>query len=256
MYTTLSSNTENNPSDTFDRILGELSVFRDPNLLKPEFIDKIKTEGVDKKKIEKYHQLLVHINQFYKKIQKYPLYFSEFYPPSQNINDYEALEHHVHAYLEDVDILKNKIQVFLGVLKNDLKTVALNKKEIEYALEWLIKQVQKVFKGTTDHRNPHHHRGMKFLDSDIVDAEIARTLLSVPHPLNALLKPESIPILKERAQLSFKKAKERWVRTAEKNNVQITGLVNDIFERVGGFMYDYLEIEPIDFQDYKYNLKK
>ncbi len=119
------------------------------------------------------------MNFVYKKLVKYKLYFAEFYPETEKITKTEALEHHIHAYLEDLDILKNKVKHFLGALKNDLKKIAINKNEIDRALKHLVGQVENIFNNVSRyrHRHSHHHRGMKFTDGNIVDSELAHIIL-------------------------------------------------------------------------------
>lgn len=231
--------------NNFDQILGDIVVYLRPELLKWEYKDKINTENVNKKKLVEYWRLLTHVNQFYKKIKKYELYFSEFYPETDKITKFEALEHHIHAYLEDLTILKNKIIVFLHVLKKDLKKIAINKKEIDEALAQFTGKVQEVFKNVAANRDPHHHHGMKFIDGELVDAEMAHTMLQRNSPLRDQLKPEALEEFKKQKTESFKKAKANWVGRAQNNDSQISGFIDEVFKRNKEFIYKILKIKSI-----------
>ncbi len=217
----------------------------EPGLFREEYGNKVNQEEINSKKLKEYNVLLMTISQACKKVLKYELYFSEFYPSCYRITNSEALEHHIHAYLEDVVILKNKLTVFLGVLKNDLKKIAVNKKEIDKALTFFIRQTEGCFKGISTARDPHHHKGVKFIDSDIIDSEFSHTILTLDEPMKATFNSEFLEKLKKREVGSFLKAKTRWIETARKNNEQISGLINEIFERNNNFIYNFLGIKKI-----------
>src|SRR5690606_496328 len=109
----------------------------------------------------------------HKKVKRYGVYFVQFYPGQPGeISEAEALEHHIHAYLEDCDCLRNKILVFFDVLSKDVRRTATNSQEWAEAFQYIKDQIYKVFKGIAQHRAPHHHAGMRFADSDIIDADI------------------------------------------------------------------------------------
>jgi hypothetical protein len=217
--------------NSLDQILSDITIYLHPKYLKLDYKDKIDTKNLDKKKLEEYYQLLTSVNFIFKKIMKYELYFSEFYPAIDKIRKTEALEHHIHAYLEDLDILKNKVCHFLGKLKNDLKRVAINKDEIDDALKQFIEKVLGVFNNVSKHRNPHHHKGMKFLDGNLVDSDLAHTMLQDNNPLRDQFKPEFLEKLKRKEAESFEKARSNWVALAQKNNEQISGFINETFKR-------------------------
>ena len=232
-------------TNNFEQILSDIMIYLNPDCLKEEFRKEINTKNIDNKKVEEYYKLLGSINMAYKKLLRYELYFANFYPDQGEITKQEALEHHIHAYLEDITIFKNKITVFLGALKNDLKKIAQNKKEIEKALSWLIKQTQEVFKGVSDVRDPHHHKGMKFVDCDLIDSEIADLLLGENSPLKSSFKPSFLEELEKKEIDSFEKAKKKWIKIAQRNNVQIAGFLNDIFGKNKNFIYSLLNIKPV-----------
>lgn len=238
---------QNSEITTLNRILAELGFYENPNILKKEAQEGIDFRNVDKKEINKYRVVLTNIKWAQEKVLKYPLYFEEFYADPDSVPKHEALEHHVHAYIEDLNILRNKIHVFLGVLKNDLKKAATNKDEVNAALKFLEAQIYDVFKNVSDTRNPHNHKGNIFKDGDIVDVEFARMSLDKNFPLRSRFKPEFIEELKKQEVDSFDKAKAKWIERAQKNNEQTSGLVEDVLSRNRDFLYQLLNIKPLDF---------
>lgn len=236
---------QKNEIQTLNKILAEMTFYSNPDLLIEKAREGINFDSIDKDKIKKYQTLLVNIKWALDKVLKYPVYFEEFYPKSDKIQKHEALEHHVHSYIEDLNILRNKIHVFLGTLKNDLKKIAINKEEIDSALKFLEGQVYKVFKNVSDTRNPHNHKGNRFKDGDLVDVEFVRVQLADNFPLKSQFKPEFLKELKQREEASFKKAQERWIKMATNNSKQTSGLVEDVFNRNKGFLYQLLKIKTI-----------
>ncbi len=231
--------------NSIDKVLGDFIVYTQPDYFKPGSFPSIDYAKINKEKIEKYYQLINAINQIYTKVVQYELYFSDFYPPAGKIKNFEALEYHIHSYLEDLTILKNKLQVFLGVLKNDLKKIASNAAEVEQALSVFITKIENAFADVNKHRGPHHHKGSKFLDSDLVDVRTFDLILQEGSYLQSLLRPEAVEEVRQRAISSFDKAKQNWVERARKNSEQMTGLVNHVIDSVKGWMYGALDITPV-----------
>jgi hypothetical protein len=133
---------------------------------------------------------------------------------------------------------------YLGCLKNDLKQVAKNKKEISEAFEWLKKQVSKTFESVSTIRGEHRHKGYKFVDSNIIDMEVAERVLSETNPLRDQFTQYAFE--KQRGE-SFEKGKKFWIKTAKRNLLQVEGVTNEILARTKGFLYILLDITPIDF---------
>ena len=223
-------------------ILQTIGLHRNPDLLVWDYKNIINTKTSNNKKLDEYFLLLMSVGYFYKKIMRYEIYFSEFYPETKNIKNTEALEYHIHSYLEDMDILRNKITSFLGVLKKDLKRVALNKQEIDVALTKFIENVEKTFTEVKNNRHPHHHKGYKFLNSDLVDSEMLTMMLAENFPLKDRV---NIPEVQKKAKEHFEKAKNDYIGLAKKNNEQIMGLINVIFEKNESFIYKVLNIKSL-----------
>lgn len=231
-----------------DKILGELSAYLNPDFFLPPFSDVIKTGPLfNKKRANSYWESITSINWFLKKLGKYEIYFLEFYSDTISIPKHEALEHHIHAYLEDLSTVKNKLTKYVNMMKNDLKKVVTNKKEVTSALKWLSGQIHKCMKKTSDLRDFHRHQGYRFVDKSVVDAEMASTLLDSKFGMKDLLTPYGVEKLTKQKSSSFEEGKNYWSKNAASNYIQVSGLVNKVMAETKDFLYSLLDIKPIDF---------
>lgn len=222
------------PDRVIDAILADLAMYDNPQYLKPEY-QKILLESIQAQKkplIKKYFSTLSNLRAAWQKVLRYEVYFSEFYTNSKQIPPHEALNHHVHSYLQDMTTLKNKIQVCLGEVKNDCKKEFINKSDIEEFFNEAIKKTEIVFEQISQLRDPHHHKGPRFLDADIFKAETAHFINTAisdskfPLPINEALKPELLEKLEKNKSEAFEVAKLRWISTAKSNAIEITGYID------------------------------
>ena len=226
-----------------NRLFLDITVYLNPNLLRKDLTGKIGISKANVSMLNRYYTLVSAMNWSYNKVLKYEIYFQEFYPNSENIPEYEVLEHHIHAYLQDLTILKNKLEVFLNSLRNDIKKVAKNKEEIVYHFNGLIKQLNQIFEEVLKHRNPHHHTWQRFLDSDIVDAEWLSTMLKYKDLSPDSFSPELLGEIAKRSKDSFETAKSKRITLAQKNNECITHFIEDLFLWLEVDTYKLLWIE-------------
>jgi len=228
----------------------DFSVYIDPKILKKELIGRLDTTSANIEAVKKYQALLSDVRYAWQKTLKYSQYFSEFYPPDEKIPNFEALNHHIHAYLEDMTILKNKIEVLLGAIKNDVRKSATNKNEIDIFFKAGVEKNIEVFEGILKHRDPHHHKGMRFLDGDLLKAENAHGALemfSTPEfdaMLNQEYKPTFFEELKKKKEESFEVGKKHWIEMAQRNDTQTTGYIEGLLTAVRPVLYQYLNIKP------------
>lgn len=228
-----------------DKVLANLTVYSEPDLFVPEHTAKFKKgKQFQIKKIKRYNELLLSISWFVKKVARYEIYFEKFYTTDPAIPQFEAVEHHIHSCLEDVATVKNKIEEYLNALKNDLNQIAINKKEVKAALTWLNGQVYKAFEKMLDLRNPHRHKGYKFVDGNITDAEMAYRMLAESSPLRSRLSEHGIHAFEQKLKEAPEKAKKQWVENARKNRIQVEGIANEVIEKTQDFLYQYLDIQP------------
>lgn len=163
--------------DIINEILTDLAVYQEPDSLLEKYKERIKEIEVDKSKLRKYWDLVINVRYAWQKTLKYELYFAEFYSSSGKIEKIEALNHHIHTYLQDMITLKNKIEVLFGSLKNDIKKIAIDKDEVVAFFEAGIQKTKDVFNGISKYRDPHVHEGMRFQDGDLLKAENAHMSL-------------------------------------------------------------------------------
>lgn len=228
----------------FDLLSFEIQIHLDPQIMNnPAEID---TSKVNKERLKKYSNLIHTMIMAFKKIQRYELYFSKFYASSEEIPIHEALEHHVHAYLQDITILKNKIEVFLNTLRNDLKKTASNKEEVCSSIDEVKKRVLYTFRKVKETRDPHHHAGYRFLDYDITRAG---SIWSMIQKANTLfldrLKPGALEYMNKEANESFEKAKAYYIDRAKKNEEGISKLMDTFFLSIEDLIYQFLGIKPV-----------
>ena len=230
------------------KVLAILSVYIEPDIFIPEFRSGFKKgSNFDLKKVKKYNQLLLSVSWFVKKVSKYQIYFEKFYPDPKEIPDFEALEHHVHAYLEDAATVKNKLSEYIGALKNDIGQIASNKDEIKKALDFLNGQVHKAFESPLGLRRQHRHNGYKFVDGNLVDAEMAEIMLGDKSPFKGMMTEYAIGKFTAQRKDSFEKAKNFWLENARKNDSQVIGVANETVEKTKDFLFKLLDIDPADF---------
>ncbi|MEK7516829.1 MAG: hypothetical protein AAB562_04505 [Patescibacteria group bacterium] len=223
-------------------VLGDVSAHLHPEMLNEPYKSEIDVQNCNKKKLNEYQERLLNIKVVYDKILKYELYFAKFYPQTDKITNSEALEHHIHAYLEDLDRLRNKLTTFLGLLRSDLRKIAFNKIEIAQALKQFIEKIEKVFNQVKKYRHPHHHNGFDFSDSDLVTAEAMQLMLQDNFSLKDRL---NIELVRKRGLESFEVAKNNWIARSKTNNEQLCSLMDMVFKSNKNLIYKVLKINSI-----------
>lgn len=229
--------------DRFDVISFEIQIYLDPKIYNGD----VDTSHVNKKRLEKYRDMIHSVTQSFRKVRRYVLFFAEFYPPTENITKQEALEHHIHSYLQDLTLLSNKIEVLLNNLKNDLQSevVESDRQGLRDFLDEAKAFILKAFKGVKENRNPHHHQGHRFLDPDVVRSQSIQTMIQKDSPFLSYLKEGAKEHLEEEANKSFESAKKEWCEMAEENDRKITELIERVFLSMEDMLYKYLSIEPV-----------
>lgn len=234
-----------------DEMMTDFAFYQDPRLLKIEYSGLLDVSKVNSADIKKYVMSFFNLRYAWQKTLKYKKYFEEFYPPEEKIEKIEALNHHIHAYLEDMTTLKNKIEVLLGEMKNDIKKVASNRKDIDEFFVAGVQKTKEVFAQVSKYRDEHRHRGMRFFDGDLLKAENAHGFLEIiSNPnfdamLNQEYKPEIVAKFTKEKEESFDVAKRRWVEMSGRNDEQTTGYLDALLEGVRPSLYQFLNIKPV-----------
>ncbi len=237
-------------NNILDEILVDLAMQLYPEFLLNENKGKM-DQHKNKKIIEKYNKILNTVNSAWQKTLQYQYVFSEFYYENGNIDKFAQLEHHVHAYLQDTDTLKNKIETLFDNLKKDVKVLVVNKIEIVEFFQAGKEKTVEVFDKISKHRNAHVHYSHLFADSDILKAEDAeRTLNLLKHPsviekMGQTHLSEVIAKLTKDKNEGFEKAKERWIKNTKKNIIQTTGFIEFVLKIIKPVLYKAFEIAPL-----------
>lgn len=232
-----------------DEIMRDLMIYQNPDFLIEQYKKQIDIIKVNKSQLNKYYELFFNIRYAWWKILKYDLYFAEFYPCSDKIEKIEALNHHIHAYLQDMIVLKNKIETLVGELKNDVKKIAINRDEVISFFEAWVKETKEVFNGVSKYRDPHTHKGRIFFDGDLFKAKNAQGFLEIisspifDEMLNQEYKPKIIAKLTTEKEESFEKAKNRWIEIARNNNERVSNYLNQLLEMLRPSLYQFLNIK-------------
>lgn len=214
--------------------------------LQPEIMnEKIDVKGLDKRLLERYSTLIHVLNQAFKKVKRYEVIFTEFYPNTPNISVHEALEHHIHAYLADITILRNAINRLVGSLKNDVLKIASNKQEMSEFFKECAKVTHQRFNEATEWRDAHSHAESRFLDPDLTRASGLQMMTKEGSPIRDFIKPEAIEGLVKDAEESFQRSKGHWCSMAKKNAENLTKMMDMLFISMEHPIYKCLGITPI-----------
>lgn len=223
--------------ENFSRIFQKLGLLHMPEILKDDYKELFEgeKENVDSALVKEYFEILIRIKSALEKVQKYPLYFSEFYPSTESITRGEALEHNIHALLQDIYILREKILTFLNILKKDLLKISTNKEEIEKALEFIKGQVVTSFENATDTRNTHTHGKTSFSDYNVTISGTMQSILKGPLP-DEWNKDKAREMLTRKGEEAFASAKKDWIEKAQNICIQTVGITEDILTRNKSFI--------------------
>ncbi len=215
---------------TFKFLFTKIAYLAIPGILKNEYSELGKST-VDQKIIDEYFNLFSRINTAYEKILKYPIYFREFYPPTESItiNKHEALEHHIHAFLQDLYILREKLITFLNQLKKDIRKVAINEAEVTAYINSCIGMVDRSFVNASGARNRHTHGKTTFLDWNVTKGMSLTTIQNTGFP-DDWNKKVAYELFEKKKEESFNTAQTEWIDKAIKINKSVTALVESVFK--------------------------
>lgn len=223
--------------ENFSKIFQKLGVLHMPEILKDDYKELYEgeREDVDVELVKKYFEMMIRIKSALEKVQKYPLYFVEFYPSSESITKQEALEHNIHSLLQDIYILREKILTFLNMLKKDLLKISENKDEVEQALDFLKGQLIESFENAVTTRNTHTHGSTSFSDYNVTVSSTMQSMLNGPLP-EEWNKEKAFELLTKKSEEAFDTAKQEWIDKAQNICTQTVGITEDILTRNKSFV--------------------
>lgn len=236
--------------DNLSQLLSLLYICKKPEILLEAFRPEYDQTTINDVLLEKYRELLSNIGYAKDKVTRYPVFFKLFYPDaSSGISFDEAFNHHVHAYLQDMDTLKNKLKTYVNHLRNDVSATASNSDEVSEYYSELNQKVSSSFGGTTKHRNPHVHHGSRFMDGAALRAENARKgreMFRVIFPnVDAGRAKTFLQEQEVEEQVASEEAKNHWVAMSQRNNEQMAGLVDTVVAASAGHLFQVLGMEEM-----------
>lgn len=235
--------------NSIEKLMAILYVHTEPEVLGIEVKEAVEAVECDSSRLKKYLEAVRNVRYAWKKVGRYEIYFSDFYPNSSEITNVEALTHHVHAYLEDLSTLKNKLTNLLGILKNEAAKKASNADEIKSALIELIAKIEDGFKTSGALRNQHRHGGMRYVHDDLLKAENACMMLEqLDNPLfssfyDDVVKDQMRNKFTQDVSEFFERARSSWVEVAKRNREQLDEQTNKLFDGLAHTIFQLLGIE-------------
>jgi len=174
------------------------------------------------------------IHTIIERLGRYDVYFDAFYPENDSqISDAEAIEYHLHSYLQDFYSLNEKVNRLLGYIKNNIKHFDVgNPDVVKKLLEHLLNQVGNGLKQVNNLRGDQVH-DMSVRDSEISRAKMLKTLMGFHEGIDE-------QAVKEKYQTIIVETKKKYVGQAEANREQLNGMRNFIAPRLGhviAFLY-------------------
>jgi hypothetical protein len=176
------------------------------------------------------------------RLQKYPIYFEYFYTSEKDlISDAEAIEYHLHSFIQDIYILQERLIRIIGHLRKDLKTFGLDHDEdLKKILNHLDEQVRLVLGSVTTGSRKRHVHDATVRDSDLSEAKLSDTLKKVDPTLAALVEQKSIELTS--------KAKNHYIQEAKRNAQHMEHLQDFISPRLGLIISHFFEQDESKFR--------
>lgn len=225
-----------------EQLLGELLLF---------FLNNFDNDLLFSKRKHADHSERVAIDMFnrindvktvFDRLQKYPVYFESFYVHDKElISDAEAIEYHLHSYLQDFYILQERLIRIIGHIKRDLKTFELDHdKDLKRLLDHLSTQVHSVLNKITSGSRKKHVHDSTVRDSDLSNARLADIIKKVD--------PALVTLLTKKSETLTTKARNHYIQEAKRNADHIEMLEEFIVPRLGIILAHVFELDDSKFR--------
>jgi len=177
------------------------------------------------------------------RLQKYPIYFESFYGPDKElISEAEAIEYHLHSFIQDIYILQERLLRIIGHLKRDLKTFDLDHDDyFKELIDHLGKQVKSTLGKVTNGSRKRHVHDATVRDSDLSEARLSDTLRKIDPTLANILSEKSVKLTT--------KARSHYVEEATRNAKHLVSLEDFIAPRFGIVLAHFFEQDGSKFKD-------
>jgi hypothetical protein len=176
------------------------------------------------------------------RLQKYPVYFESFYTNEKElISDAEAIEYHLHSFIQDIYILQERLIRIVGHIRKDLKNFELDHDEsLKNLLNHLDEQVRSVLGAVTTGSRKRHVHDATVRDSDLSEAKLSDTLKKVDPTLATIVEQKSIELTS--------KAKSHYIKEAKRNAQHMEHLQDFISPRLGLIISHFFEQDESKFR--------
>jgi hypothetical protein len=238
------------PVDKLGQIRALLFVCKKPEMLLEAFRPDYDLSAIDDTLLKKYREMFSNVGYAKDKVKRYPVFFESFYPDvASGITFDEAFNHHVHAYLQDMDTLKNKLEAYADHIRKDVSATATNSDEVSAYYRELKQMISSSFEGTSEYRNPHVHHGPRFIDGAALRAENARKGREIFGSMFQNADPdratEFFQEQEEEERAASDEAKTHWIAMAQRNNEKIAGLVDTVVAASANHLFHLLGMEEM-----------
>lgn len=199
----------------FEELIADFS----PQYFKPFYEAKLKDEELYPSKKDLGYVIFMGFNEISSSLEniRLTLSFISIVPPkSKKINRSDYLKYHIHVYLQEIYILKERLNEYATKLQR--KYSKINKEvDVKKLMIPLFKLVKITFQGITNTRSEHVH-SKRFSDNDL-DWLSSTTFLSKHHQE-----------YEKTSKLAYKKASLKWKKTIKNNIKEINNIIDVYFD--------------------------
>lgn len=201
----------------FEKLIADFS----PQYFKPFYEAKLKNEELYPSKKDLEYIIFTGFSEISSSLEniRLTLSFISIVPPkSKKINRSDYLKYHVHVYLQEIYILKERLNEYATKIQRMYSKI--NKEiDIKELMKPLFQLIKITFKGITNARSQHVH-SERFSDNDL-DWLSSTTFLSKFH------QEYETP-----SKMAYKKASLKWKKTVKNNTQEINKIIDMYFDTI------------------------
>lgn len=167
----------------------------------------------------------------FERLNRYPVYFEKFYPEPTLISEAEALEYHLHSYLQEIYSLREKMERLLNIIRKKAKLFKIvNTEDVDKIINHLKAQVKKGLNDVVEARDEHvHNKSVR--DLEITKARMLR-----------LLREQGIideKQFQEKYTALIETSRQKYVHQAKKNSGELIKMMSFVTCRMGHVLSTY-----------------
>ena len=201
----------------FEKLVADFS----PEYLKPFYDAKLKNENLYPSQKDLEFIIFNGLNEITASLENIKLTLASISlvpPKSKKINRSDYLKYHIHVYLQEIYILKERLNEYATTLQR--RYTKINKEiNVKEYITPLFQIVKMMFNDITNVRSKHVH-AQRFSDSDL-DWLSSTTFLSKFHD------EYELP-----SKRIYKKVSQEWETTIKKNTKEINKIIDIYFNTI------------------------